>query len=193
MLYVVARGLLRMFYAVVFRFKAVGLENIPAEGPVVLCSNHISNFDPPTVGIKVPRKVHYMAKAELFNIPLFGPLIRGLGAFPVKRGGVSKDAIRSAIALLENGGVMGIFPEGSRKSPAGMGKKGAAMIAMRSKATVIPVAVIGSYKPFRRMVIRYGKPIDLSAFIQDSSSDVLERVTDEIMANIREMVREGYK
>lgn len=192
MLYVVARGLLRMFYAVVFRFKAIGLENIPAEGPVVLCSNHISNFDPPTVGIKVPRKVHYMAKAELFDIPVFGPLIRGLGAFPVKRGGVSKDAIRSAIALLENGGVMGIFPEGSRKAPAGMGKKGAAMIAMRSKATVIPVAVIGSYKPFRRMVIRYGQPIDMTAFIQDSSSDVLERVTDEIMANIREMVREGY-
>ncbi|MFC4103748.1 lysophospholipid acyltransferase family protein [Paenibacillus xanthanilyticus] len=192
MLYVVVRGLLRMFYAVVFRFKAVGLENIPSEGPVVLCSNHISNFDPPTVGIKVPRKVHYMAKAELFDIPVFGPLIRGLGAFPVKRGGVSKDAIRSAIGLLENGGVMGIFPEGTRKAPAGMGKKGAAMIAMRSKATVIPVAIIGSYKPFRRMVIRYGQPIDMSAFIQDSSSDVLERVTDEIMANIREMVREGY-
>ncbi|TYP77785.1 lysophospholipid acyltransferase family protein [Paenibacillus methanolicus] len=192
MLYVVVRGLLRMFYTIVFRFKAVGLENIPSEGPVVLCSNHISNFDPPTVGIKVPRKVHYMAKAELFDIPVFGPLIRGLGAFPVKRGGVSKDAIRSAIALLENGGVMGIFPEGSRKAPSGMGKKGAAMIAMRSKATVIPVAIIGSYKPFRRMVIRYGQPIDMSAFIQDSSSDVLERVTDEIMANIRDMVREGY-
>ncbi|MBB3109261.1 1-acyl-sn-glycerol-3-phosphate acyltransferase [Paenibacillus phyllosphaerae] len=191
MIYVFVRWLLRVFYSVVFRFEAVGLENIPATGPVVLCSNHISNFDPPTVGIKVKRKVHYMAKAELFEIPVFGSLIRALGAFPVKRGGVSKDAIRSAIALLENGGVMGIFPEGSRKAPSGMGKKGAAMIAMRSHATVIPVAVIGTYKPFRKMIIRYGQPIDMAAFIQDSSSDVLERVTEEIMANIREMVRQG--
>ncbi|MCQ6558055.1 lysophospholipid acyltransferase family protein [Paenibacillus mendelii] len=192
MLYSICRSLLRFIYAVLFRFEASGLENIPATGPVVLCSNHISLLDPTTVGTKVSRKVHYMAKAELFNVPLFGSFIRELGAFPVKRGGVSKEAIRSAIALLQEGGVMGIFPEGTRNASAsGMGKKGAAMIAMRSQATVIPVAIIGNYRIFSKMKIRYGQPIDLTAFIQDSSSDVLDRVTDAIMENIREMVRKG--
>ena len=78
MVYNICRSLLRMIYALLFRLEASGTENIPATGPVVLCSNHISNFDPPTVGVKVRRKVHYMAKAELFNIPLFGPLIRAV-------------------------------------------------------------------------------------------------------------------
>jgi len=191
MLYGICRSLLRLIYAVLFRFEAVGLENIPSTGPVVLCANHISLLDPPTVGTKVNRKVHYMAKAELFKIPLFGPFIHALGAFPVKRGGVSKEAIRSAIALLQEGGVMGIFPEGTRNSSEGMGKKGAAMIAIRSNATVIPVAIIGNYRLFRKMKICYGKPIDLTAIIQDSSSDVLDKVTETIMMNIREMVRQG--
>ncbi|MFC5650837.1 lysophospholipid acyltransferase family protein [Paenibacillus solisilvae] len=190
MVYNICRSLLRLIYAVLFRFEASGTENIPATGPVVLCANHISVFDPPTVGIKLQRKVHYMAKAELFNIPLFGSLIRTVGAFPVKRGGVSKEAIRSAISLLKDGGVMGIFPEGTRNSSSGMGKKGAAMIAMRSSATVIPVAIIGKYGIFRKMRVRYGKPVDLTAFIDDSSPDVLERVTDAIMLEIRQMVHQ---
>ncbi|WP_274651668.1 lysophospholipid acyltransferase family protein [Paenibacillus humicola] len=190
MLYNVCRSLLRVLYAVLFRFEAQGLDNIPAAGPVILCSNHTSNLDPTTVGVMVNRKVHYMAKQELFNVPLFGPFIRALGAFPVKRGGVSKDTIRTAIALMRDGGVMGIFPEGSRRAPSGAGKKGAAMIALRSGATVIPVAITGNYRLFSKVVIRYGQPIDLSAFIQDSSSNVLDKLTETIMTRIREMVRE---
>ncbi|WP_042162593.1 lysophospholipid acyltransferase family protein [Paenibacillus gorillae] len=192
MLYRICRFLLLVIYNVIFRLEAVGKENIPAEGPVVLASNHLSNFDPPTVGIKLKRKVHYMAKQELFNVPVFGPLIRDLGAFPVKRGGVSKEAIRSAIGLLQQGEVMGIFPEGTRNSAEGAAaKKGAAMITMRSGATVVPVAIIGNYKPFRKMKIIYGKPVDLTAFINDSSPDMLERVTEAIMVRIRQMIKEN--
>ncbi|WP_308639120.1 lysophospholipid acyltransferase family protein [Paenibacillus silvisoli] len=192
MIYNICRGLLRIIYAVLFRFEAEGLENIPATGPVVLCSNHISLLDPPTVGTKVKRKVHYMAKAELFEVPVLGPLIHRLGAFPVKRGGVSKDTIRKAIGLLKEGNVMGIFPEGTRKAGEdSAGKKGAAMIALRSGATVIPVAIIGNYKLFRKMRIKYGKPIDMTAFIENPSSDVLEQVTEAIMTNIRTMAKQG--
>ncbi|MFC4777540.1 lysophospholipid acyltransferase family protein [Paenibacillus sp. GCM10023252] len=191
MLYRFCRFLLRVMYSVLFRLEARGREHIPAEGPVILCSNHISLLDPPTVGIKLSRKVQYMAKAELFNIPVFGSLIRGLGAFPVKRGGVSKDAIRSAITLLKEGGVMGIFPEGTRNSSSDAGKKGAAMIAIRSNAVIIPVAIIGRYRPFSKMYILYGKPIDVTALIDDSSTDALDRVTEAIMSRIREMVAAG--
>src|SRR5690606_27525178 len=129
------------------RLEAKGLENIPESGPVILCANHISNFDPPVVGIPVNRKVHYMAKQELFNIPGFGWLIHKLGAFPVKRGGVSKESIRLSIQLLKDGNVLGIFPEGTRKNAGGMGKKGAAMLAIKAQATVIPVGIVGSYAP----------------------------------------------
>ncbi|GKU79564.1 1-acyl-sn-glycerol-3-phosphate acyltransferase [Paenibacillus sp. L3-i20] len=186
MLYRIFRFLLNTIYTLVFRLEARGLHHIPAEGPVILASNHISNFDPPTIGVKVPRKVYFMAKEELFKIPVFGAGIRAVGAFPVKRGGVSKDAIKSAITLLKSGEVMGIFPEGSR-SNAGAAKKGAAMIAIRSGAVIVPVAIVGNYKPFKKTLVIYGEPIDLTAIIEESSSEMLEQVTEVTMIRIREL------
>ena len=187
MLYLIFRFLLRILYTLLFRIEARGVENIPAEGPVILASNHISNFDPPTVGIKIKRKVHFMAKEELFKIPVFGPLIDAFGAFPVKRGGVSKEAIKSAISLLKEGNVLGIFPEGSRNNQSGMAKKGAAMIAVRSGAAIVPVVIIGKYRPFGKMIVCYGKPLDITAIIEESSPDMLDQVTDAIMTRIREI------
>ncbi|CAM2803065.1 lysophospholipid acyltransferase family protein [Paenibacillus sediminis] len=191
MLYNFCRGILRIFYALVFRLEAVGRENIPDEGGVLLCSNHINLLDPPTVGVKIERKVHFMAKAELFNVPVLGWLIRNLGAFPVKRGGVSKESIKTALTILKEGKVMGIFPEGTRKSGGGIGKKGAASFALRSNAAVIPVAIIGPYKPFRKLKVIYGAPIDLSEFKNDPSSESLELATEKIMSRINEMKQTG--
>lgn len=175
-----------MFFRTFFRYEAYGQSNVPEEGPVVLCSNHISTLDPPFVGTPLSRKVHFMAKAELFKIPLFGSLITSLGAFPVKRGGVSKESIRYALKLLGDGGVMGIFPEGSRHG-GGMGKKGAASLALKSGATVIPVAIIGEYKWFRRMKIVYGEPLELSIGPDVANAEALEQATEHIMASIREL------
>jgi 1-acyl-sn-glycerol-3-phosphate acyltransferase len=186
MLYVLFRFLLRVIYTVLFRLEAIGLDNIPKDGPVILASNHISNFDPPTIGVKVPRKVYFMAKEELFKIPVFGALIKAFGAFPVKRGGVSKDAIKSGITLLKSGEVMGIFPEGSRNN-AGSAKKGTAMIAMRSNAAVVPVAIVGGYKPFRKTKVVYGKPIHLNEIIDESSTDALDQAMEVVMNRIREL------
>ncbi|MFD0958793.1 lysophospholipid acyltransferase family protein [Paenibacillus chungangensis] len=186
MLYIFFRSLLGIIYKLLFRLEAQGLEHIPAEGPVILASNHISNLDPPTVGIYVKRKVHFMAKEELFKVPVFGALITAFGAFPVKRGGVSKDAIKSAITLVDSGKVLGIFPEGTRGG-SGAAKKGTAMIALRSDAKIVPVAIKGSYKPFRKMYVCYGEPITLSAIIDASSSDKLEQATDAIMAAIKKL------
>lgn len=178
-----------MIYAVLFPVKVIGRENIPARGGVLLCGNHTSNLDPMTMGIFIERKVNYMAKAELFEVPVLGWLIRQLGAFPVKRGGVSKESIKTALNLLRSGQVMGIFPEGTRNNDSGIAKKGAATFALRSGAAVVPAAIIGHYKPFRRMNVVYGAPIDLSRF--DGSSDSAEEVTNLIMARIREMLETG--
>lgn len=184
MIYIFCRAVLRLLYGLLFRLEAQGREHVPTEGPVILCSNHLSNFDPPTIGIKLDRKVQFMAKKELFDVPLFGKLIHSLGAFPVKRGGVSKEAIRASLDLLKSGGMMGIFPEGTRKSSGEAAKKGAAMIALRSGAVIVPVFIDGNYKLFRKTVVRYGPPVDLSDIVAEPSSDSLERVTERIMSHI---------
>ena len=189
MLYLTFRVILRLLFRLFLRLKVEGMENIPSQGPVVLCANHISNLDPPLLGTPLNRRVHYMAKEELFRIPLFGSMIRQLGAFPVKRGGVSKESIRSSIQLLNEGKMLGIFPQGSRKNTSGIGKKGAALLALRSDAVVIPVGIVGPYGLFRRMTLRFGKPVDLSEF-RDSESDQLEAATAKIMDAIEQQLKQ---
>jgi 1-acyl-sn-glycerol-3-phosphate acyltransferase len=191
MLYRIFRFMFRCLFYSLFRLKVSGRENIPERGTVILCANHISYFDPPLVGTPIKRMVHYMAKEELFRIPVLGWLITQFGAFPVKRGGVSREAIRHSIELLKSGKVMGIFPEGTTKNAGGMGKKGAASLAIKSNATVIPVAIIGSYKLFQQLEIIYGEPVDLSEFTEDPSAQKLEQATDKIMSTIRSMIQKN--
>jgi 1-acyl-sn-glycerol-3-phosphate acyltransferase len=189
LLYRSCRAGFRGFFRLIFRWEVIGVENIPAQGGIVLCTNHTSNWDPPFVGSPLTRMVHFMAKAELFSIPVFGWGIRKVGAFPVKRGGVSKESIKLALQLLKDGNILAVFPEGSRSNAGGMGKKGAAMLALKSGATVIPAAIIGGYKPFRRTSVIYGKPVDLSEFEQ-GGSEQLEAATEKILMTIRKMVQE---
>lgn len=186
MWYTSMRALLRIIYAVLFRIERIGVDNIPSDGSVILCSNHISNFDPPTLGMYLERQMHYMAKEELFRVPVLGYIIRQLGCFPVKRGGVSKEAIKSAIQVLGEGKMIAIFPEGTRNSTA-PAKKGAAMIAIRAQATIVPAAIIGNYRIFSKMKLVYGKPIDLTPYMENKSTDVLEQVTNLIMDRIHQL------
>lgn len=193
MIYRFCRGLLRLIYKFLFRLKAHGKEHVPQEGGVLLCSNHISLLDPPTVGILLDRKVHFMAKKELFDVFAFGWLIKQLGAFPVKRGGVSKESIKTSLSILRTGNVMGIFPEGTRSKDedGGSGKRGAAMFALRSDAVVIPVAIIGNYKLFKKTKVVYGPPVDLAPFKEKDVPDAIERATELIMSRIAELRRQG--
>ncbi|KRE98222.1 acyl-phosphate glycerol 3-phosphate acyltransferase [Paenibacillus sp. Soil766] len=186
MLYRIGRALFRFIFTVFFRMRAIGMENVPTQGAVVLCGNHTSLLDPPFLGSPLRRKVHFMAKAELFDIPVLGSIISKVGAFPVKRGGVSRESIRLAVQLLRDGNMLGVFPEGSRSNAGGMGKKGAASLALKSGAAVVPVAIVGTYSLFRRMTIVYGKPLDMSAYEGGSSED-LEQATEAIMKEIRRL------
>ncbi|CAN7593426.1 lysophospholipid acyltransferase family protein [Paenibacillus sp. LjRoot153] len=186
MLYRIGRALFRFIFTVFFRMRAIGMENVPTQGAVVLCGNHTSFLDPPFLGSPLRRKVHFMAKAELFDIPVLGSIISKVGAFPVKRGGVSRESIRLAVQLLRDGNMLGVFPEGSRSNAGGMGKKGAASLALKSGAAVVPVAIVGTYSLFRRMTIVYGTPLDMSAYAGASSED-LEQATEAIMKEIRRL------
>jgi 1-acyl-sn-glycerol-3-phosphate acyltransferase len=121
-----------------FRIEAIGVENFPKKGPVLLCANHIHNFDPIAVGIMAPRPVHYMAKEELFKVPVLGGIVRKCNAFPVKRGFSDREALRTGLKILKDGEVFGLFPEGHRSKTGELGKglAGAGFFALRSDAKI---------------------------------------------------------
>ncbi|GIQ71045.1 1-acyl-sn-glycerol-3-phosphate acyltransferase [Xylanibacillus composti] len=186
--YGLGKILCRMIYYGLFRLSVHGRDHIPEQGPIILCSNHISNLDPPLVGLPLTRRVHFMAKEELFKVPVLGYLIRAVGAFPVKRGGVSKESIKTALTLLKQGKVLGIFPEGTRRSQDGAAKRGAAVLALRAHAQVVPVAIVGRYKVFSKLAIYYGEPLDLSDCKDEEGNPSPDLATEKIMQAIQALL-----
>ena len=122
----------------------------------------LSNFDPPTVGISRPRAMFILwQKKNCFQLPLLGKLLPSINAFPVKRGMSDREALRTGLKLLKEGKVLGLFPEGTRNKTGEIGKglAGAGFFALRSKAHLVPCAIVGPYKPFQRLKVVFGKPI----------------------------------
>ena len=173
----------------IYQFEVIGKENFPTDGGVLLCSNHISNLDPPTVGIAAPRQVHFMAKEELFSAPVLGKILPHINAFPVKRGMSDREALRKGLSILKEGKVLGLFPEGTRSETGEIGKglAGAGFFALRSKAQIVPCAVIGPYKPFKRLKVVFGKPIEFDEYRKNKVS--AEEATDIIMNEIGKLIR----
>lgn len=191
-LYPFARGLVGAIIKPLYRIEVLGKENIPKEGGVLICSNHIDNLDPPVVGVTSPRPIYFMAKAELFKVPILGSILPNINAFPVKRGMSDREALRTALKVLKEGNVLGIFPEGTRSKDGQLGKglSGVGFFALRSECTVVPCAILGPYKIFGKLRVVYGKPVQMETFREEkASADV---VTDKIMDSIREIL-EKYK
>lgn len=161
-----------------FRVRVHGTENIPKEGGLLVCPNHISALDVILLtAVTKQRQIHYMAKAELFKIPLVKQLITALGAFPVNRGLGDAVAIKKTIKLLQAGKTVGMFPQGTRYTGvdphSSEVKSGAGMVAYRSGARVIPVAIITKghkIKLFRAVDIVYGEPITFEEMGFESGS-----------------------
>lgn len=171
-----------------YHLRVYGVENVPASGPVILTSNHISWLDPPLVGAWFPRRVVYMAKKELFEIKWLGFLISSLGAFPVDREGNSRIAIKHSLDVLKGGGCVGIFPEGGRNVDGDKeAKAGVALIAALSGAQVVPVYIAGSElnrgKNRPPATVVYGKPLAISTDGKRKRED-LDEFTEEVMAAI---------
>lgn len=188
-LYPFGRALCSGILSPIYQFKVIGKENFPTDGGVLLCSNHISNLDPPTVGIAAPRQVHFMAKEELFSAPVLGKILPLINAFPVKRGMSDREALRKGLGVLKEGKVLGLFPEGTRSETGELGKglAGAGFFALRSKAQIVPCAVIGPYKPFKRLKVVFGKPIEFDDYRKNKVS--AEEATDIIMNEIGKLIR----
>lgn len=189
MIYGLLKFLIRVILAVFRRWDVQGRENLPASGGVVLVANHVSYWDPVVVICAFSRKVHFMAKSELFNIPVVRYTLRISGSFPVRRDISDRSAIRTAAKLLEEGQVVGIFPEGTRSHSGELLKPnlGAAMLAARAGVPMIPVAVIGTRGAFGRVKVRVGMPMDICKPGKCSKAD-LEKASDLIMVKIAELI-----
>ncbi|MBC7075771.1 MAG: 1-acyl-sn-glycerol-3-phosphate acyltransferase [Syntrophomonadaceae bacterium] len=190
MLYYALRGILKFIFFFL-GLKSEGIHNIPKKGPVIIASNHVSNWDPIVVALVVHRPVYFMAKEELFRNMLSAKFFSKLHAFPVKRGVADRKAIKCAIDLLKQGKLVGIFPEGRRSKEAVIqAQAGVAMIALKSKAPVIPVACLGTDRKlplgwFRPLVVRAGKAINVEKYAGENlNTEVLEKVRDEIVNEI---------
>ena len=191
-LYTLFAPLFRLFY----RIKVTGIENIP-EGASVVCANHTSMLDPFFVAVAFGKKdpLIFMSKIEIFRWPVVGAIMRGIEAIPVDRGATSVSALRDAInGLKENRKVM-IFPEGTRvregDDPVGA-KTGAAMIACRGKAPMLPVFISGKKRLFGKVNVIIGKAVETEA-IEGTGSAKYKAVVERVFGEIISLGRGGEK
>jgi 1-acyl-sn-glycerol-3-phosphate acyltransferase len=145
-MYTILETILRPILMFVYRVRITGREHVPEFGPCVLAANHVSVMDGFFLGISVTRQVRFMAKAELHRLPIVKQILEGAGAFPVERGADAGRAVASGVKLLEQGAVVGVFPEGTSLPDRKRGyKRGAARLALATGAPLIPVALIGTH------------------------------------------------
>lgn len=185
MFYFFCIRILTPFAKILFPFRVKGIKQIPDDGKLIICCNHKSVLDPFFLAASVNRKIRFMAKSELFEE--HGALARRLlykfGAFPVKRDKGDAESIKTAIQILNGGGVVGIFPQGKcvfDNSPF-QAKAGVAMLAFKTQASVLPVSIYcnGVIKPFRRITVRFGKVIPYEEL----------NITEKTHASVREAAK----
>lgn len=181
------KGILRTVYRIAFRVKITG--EIPKEGTYIICSNHINYFDAAAIVLFNKRKINFVAKEDLFTHGILMWMGHLFDAIPIKRNMQDIEAMKRCLKVLKNGELLGIFPEGTRKGMAKnmKAKNGAAFMAIKSGVKVIPTGIHGTFRPFSKVYVNYGEPIDLSEY--KDNKDKLDEATDIIMEKIKELTK----
>lgn len=188
-------ALVRALFWPITKRTVTGLENLPGEGPVVLASNHLTNFDVFPMQLEIPRPLFFMAKSELHKNPILDVMLRYLGAFPVYRGEKDQWAIRHAEQVLEHDQVLAMFPEGTRSKGRGLraGKTGAARLALHANCPILPVAVEGTHEMFKRFPRRTPVKITIGEPIYPEPGETTLGLTDRLMFTIAGMLPEELR
>lgn len=200
--YLFAQGAISAWAGIFLGYRSSGSENVPAKGPFLLAASHKSYLDPPLIGSCIRRELRYFSKRELFANPLFGWLIRAYGAVPVERVGADRRALSLALEILAQGQGLLVFPEGTRIRRPGVGeaKPGIGMLAVRSRAPVIPVWAGSTWAPRRSFLcrvpvhVRFGAPLHFLPPTEPAAARrVYEEATATIMAAIAHLGEEDPK
>ena len=193
MFYRLSRFVTILLRHLLYRVSFEGQENVPPTGGYLLVSNHHSLLDPVFLAHGIKRQIFFMAKAEIFDHKLPALLFRWLGVFSVERGAGDSQAIHQAVSLIEQGHLIGIFPEGTRSRDGHplRPKSGAALVARLTHADILPCAVLfeGKMRLWKKVRVKYGKPIPFAALgMEDDSHSSLRRASKEIMFRIIDLM-----
>lgn len=187
-LYGTAQVLFGTYMRLALGFTASGRALVPTSGPLIVCANHTHWLDPLVIAHASPRRIYFMAKQELFANPVMAAALRGVGAFPVRRGEIDRAALRRTLDLLRDAQAVGIFPEGTRSRDGKLspGEPGAAAMSMMTGATVIPAGIDG-FRPGARLRITWGEPISPAKYggaTARRDRAAVQAFTDDIMDSI---------
>lgn len=184
---VIIKFIFKLIAIILYRPKIVGKENLPKDTGALLCPNHVHNLDSAVIVAMFKRKVNVLAKEELFKNGFICWLADLFGIYPVKRGRADLQAIKISLKLLKNDELLLMFPEGTRhgldkgKKP----KNGAVLIAATAGKPIIPIGIQGNFKPFRKVIVNIGKPIDYSKYSEDvKEKEQASKLTQELMQEI---------
>lgn len=186
----VTKGFLRTLYKIAFRMEITGEENktkAGEKGGFIICANHVNFLDAVAVVVFSKEKIRFIGKHDLARVGIIRWLAHLFDVIPIKRNTQDLEAMKRALKALKNGEILGIFPEGTRRGMAKNQKvkNGAAFMAIRAGVPVVPVGISGSFKPFGKVRIKYGEPIDMSKYkIKGQEKECQEMATKEIMDNI---------
>lgn len=184
---IIIKFIFKIFAIIIYRPKIVGKENLPKEGGALLCPNHVSNLDAAVIVAMFQRKVNVLAKEELFKNKFLCWIADLFGIYPVKRGAADMQAIKISLKILKHDGLLLIFPEGTRNGMAKgvKPKNGAVLIAGTAQKPIIPIGIQGSFKPFTRVIVNIGKPIDYTNLKEEiKDKEQATKLTAELMKTI---------
>jgi 1-acyl-sn-glycerol-3-phosphate acyltransferase len=189
-----------IYFKTFHRIKFYGAENVPKKGPVLIVANHVSFYDPVIVGLGQKRWVRFMTLEGYFRVPILRTVIKLCGAFPVNPSKVDKRTFSEAINILKSGNALGIFPEGGRSSDGQVheAKPGFAVIAVRAKATIVPVTIAGAFEAWpksrmfprpKKICVRFHKPMTFDwdeCQKRNGNREFYKKVTDQVMDKIKD-------
>lgn len=192
MLYKILLVFVKLIIYPIFRIEVQGRENLPEEGAYIVCGNHWSNWDPIFLAGAFHRPISFMGKKELFDVKILGNILQSLHAFPVDRENINIKSLRRSVDIINEGKVLGIFPEGTRVNEIDRKniKDGAGYIALKADSDIVPVEILSTYRPFRKTKIIFKKPLRINDYKGYKRKLGMEKLMDDTFFAIYENRKE---